>query len=262
MLSFIPLGIEPLTELYIENHTELPKNVKISCQKGVNFELIAVKDQCGLTIELLHLPHEFAYAVKVESKNVSGTPLVFWIENLTSRKPDIETNLPQDKNFQTTFFIQPPMSKDGMGYNIHLDNISIGNQNSINSIKTVSVYQIPYRLLTNINFRASQADSLQVPRLGTYTWVNHPIPAIYRVKVFNAEKDDILVLSQSFNPGWHAYPNLPHVLINNWANGWVLKENTNEVLIIYLPQFLEYAGFALFAIFLIFALKYKGPLPM
>ena len=30
VLSFIPLGIEPHTELYLENHTELPKNVYLN----------------------------------------------------------------------------------------------------------------------------------------------------------------------------------------------------------------------------------------
>ena len=35
VLSFIPLGIEPLTELYIENHTSLPINVYLN--KTYNF---------------------------------------------------------------------------------------------------------------------------------------------------------------------------------------------------------------------------------
>lgn len=35
VLSFIPLGIEPLTELYIENHTSLPVNVFL--EKTYNF---------------------------------------------------------------------------------------------------------------------------------------------------------------------------------------------------------------------------------
>jgi len=35
VLYFIPLGIEPLTELYLENHTELPKNVFLN--KTYNF---------------------------------------------------------------------------------------------------------------------------------------------------------------------------------------------------------------------------------
>jgi hypothetical protein len=35
-----------------------------------------------------------------------------------------------------------------------------------------------------------------------------------------------------------------HVLVNNWENGWILsnKEQSNLV-IVYLPQYLEYLGF-------------------
>jgi len=39
VLSFIPLGIEPLTELYIENHTSLPVNVFLN--KSYNFSFTA-----------------------------------------------------------------------------------------------------------------------------------------------------------------------------------------------------------------------------
>jgi len=35
VLSFIPLGIEPLTELFIENHTKLPVNIFLN--KSYNF---------------------------------------------------------------------------------------------------------------------------------------------------------------------------------------------------------------------------------
>jgi hypothetical protein len=37
VLYFIPLGIEPLTELYLENHTELPKNVFLNKTYGFSF---------------------------------------------------------------------------------------------------------------------------------------------------------------------------------------------------------------------------------
>ena len=88
-----------------------------------------------------------------------------------------------------------------------------------------------------------------------------------------------LVLSQSFDKGWKAYEMkcqnsqpkadrplaekfkcqiqffLPflfgrelrdHVLVNNWENGWKLSDNKeNTIIIVYLPQYLEYIGFAL-----------------
>jgi hypothetical protein len=46
-----------------------------------------------------------------------------------------------------------------------------------------------------------------------------------------------------------------HVLINNWENGWILNsklDNNSKIIIVYLPQYLEFAGFM--AIFIAVAL--------
>jgi hypothetical protein len=39
VLSFIPLGIEPLTELYFENHTELPSNISLNSPQSFSFTI-------------------------------------------------------------------------------------------------------------------------------------------------------------------------------------------------------------------------------
>jgi len=61
VLSFIPIGIEPLTELYIENHTQLPKNVYLD--KTYNFSFT--------THNLEYQDVEYNYTVKVF--DVNGT---------------------------------------------------------------------------------------------------------------------------------------------------------------------------------------------
>ncbi len=62
-LYFIPLGIEPLTELYLENHTSLPKNVYLD--KTYNFSFT--------THNLEYQDVEYNYTVKVF--DVNGTLL-------------------------------------------------------------------------------------------------------------------------------------------------------------------------------------------
>ena len=39
VLSFIPLGIEPLTELYFENHTSLPANISVNETSNFSFTI-------------------------------------------------------------------------------------------------------------------------------------------------------------------------------------------------------------------------------
>ena len=45
VLSFIPLGIEPLTEVYFENHTELPKHVFLDKEYGFSFTVHNLEEQ-------------------------------------------------------------------------------------------------------------------------------------------------------------------------------------------------------------------------
>ena len=95
----------------------------------------------------------------------------------------------------------------------------------------------------------------------------------------------IIYLSQSYHPGWKAYeikcqnsklkcqiysffPFIfgkeikEHVLVNNWANGWRLEEppkpaNQSTLIIIFLPQYLEFLGVLLLLIIFTFLIKYN-----
>lgn len=53
-----------------------------------------------------------------------------------------------------------------------------------------------------------------------------------------------------------------HVLVNNWANGWVLPmndERTNErtIFIVFWPQLLEFLGFALLPLPFFMSLRFQ-----
>lgn len=61
VLYFIPLGIEPLTELYLENHTGLPKNVYLN--KNYNFSFT--------THNLEYQDVEYSYVVEAYDVNDS-----------------------------------------------------------------------------------------------------------------------------------------------------------------------------------------------
>jgi hypothetical protein len=106
-----------------------------------------------------------------------------------------------------------------------------------------------------------------------------------------------LYLSQSYHPGWKAYiikhqtSNIKqffdtyfpfifgkelkdHVLINNWANGWIISSNIKQltsnnldnqkldvrslVLVVFWPQYLEFIGFFLLITAFLFILTYPS----
>ena len=138
---------------------------------------------CSAGFYLPDLSHKYSYLISAETKNISGKPLLFWLENLTNRKADMEVYLTTDYGLRTTVYglrstdyrlrstdyglrttavavdsrrstvdrlIQPPMASDGLGYLLHFDNISIGRQKTINELGKITVYPIPYRFLTEL----------------------------------------------------------------------------------------------------------------
>jgi len=214
-------------------------------------------NNCSASFWLPNLSHNFSYLITVKSRNIKGKSLVFWLENLTIKKPDIETYLPKNQALETSYFIQPPMQDSGLGYSLHFDNISIGPKETINDLSEIRIYPLPFKFLTSLKLVKDSSDFY--PQTKTPGKVYHPNPSLYLI---NSDKPlktgEILGLSQAFDKGWVAYQLnnkfskiLPffgqrlknHVLINNWANGWILGKETKEpIVILFWPQYLEYSS--------------------
>lgn len=226
---------------------------------------------------LENLPHEFSYLITVESKNLMGKPFVFWLENINSKRVDIETYLPArpaggpELPSSTSHFIQPPMEPDGIGYAINFEEVQFGNEKSKNELGKITLNPIPFDFLTGLKLR--KADTPLQPKLTTLE-VEHPNPSTYHISLPGTDirtlENPVIILSQSFEPGWKAYVGAPffgkeikdHVLVNNWANGWILKTSElsttySKLTIVFLPQYLEFLGMfsALFWIILVLCIK-------
>ena len=218
------------------------------------------------------LLHSEGYAVFLKSKNIKGRGLHFWVLNEDEKFAPIDTYVTKTKNFYQHAFALPPMEKNGRGYSFHMENISIEDEEE-NEITNLSAYQIPYRFVSDITFvKNLNPIALSKNISDTLIDVKHPDESQYFVDlqpIDNIKQPNTLVLSQSYSKGWKAYliqnsksgiknrlnNTFPfifgkeiknHTVINGWSNGWVL-ENTKKVniTILYLPQYLEYAGFAL-----------------
>lgn len=204
-----------------------------------------------------NLPHSLSYLISVNSKNLAGKPFYFWIEDLNSRRAALETYLPArpagGSRSIISFFIQPPMEKDGLGYALHFDEKKFGNDNPKNELGKIEIQPIPFNFLASLVLKKQNTFPLQTL---TSVKVDHPNPSIYYVDIpVPVGQNSTLVLSQSFDPGWQVwlYPGkfplqrlTDHVLINNWANGWLIGSNqSGTVIIFYWPQILEWGGFIL-----------------
>ena len=197
-----------------------------------------------LSFDIPKLEHKNGYLVAVESKHITGRPMMFSLINMTARHTELETYLPEDPNVQTSYFILPPLAPDGLGYTIYVANDAIGNYPSVNDLRRIRIYQIPYNDMVAMH----TGNESRAIHINNFT-VSHPNPSFYKVTTTEA---GTLILSQSYDKGWIAWSGgkvLPHVLVNNWSNGWTINPGTSGTIYIFFwPQLLEFAGFALLPI--------------
>ncbi len=226
---------------------------------GVRFASLNQRD-C-LSFSIPDLAHKDGYIVAVESRHIRGRPLLLSFINETAKHLESESYLPTTTDWNTTYFILPPLASDGLGYNMYISNDSIGRHETVNELRSIRIYTFPHNELVHMRTRDIATPSATARNDIT---VYHPNPAYYKVILDGSRVEpgmtDTLMLSQSFDPGWIAvaptisFPFLTpvgtHVLVNNWSNGWTLQSNeiTNNQETIYIffwPQLLEFLGFAL-----------------
>ncbi len=252
-----------LQELY-RTHRHI-KTLFLKKEDGRNILTFATtNDQKGIYVDLSKLKHNLGYMLVIESRNKEGLPLRFCVKNLYSDLCGLYDEVGRQKEFKKdVYFIAP--SGDALGYGLSIDNLSFGNYESVNDLASVALIPFPYGTLS-----------------GMYSG--------------SAQKAPIALSYSSYHPGWKAYqiPNSPssvktsagkqfpiskllpflfgrelrdHVLVNNWANGWVLPKGSQltvdssrpnseqrtvnseqSIVIVFWPQYLEYIGFFILVI--------------
>jgi hypothetical protein len=209
-----------------------------------------------------NLPHNQSYVISITSRNLQGLPIRLCVTNDSSTHCDIYTDLSPSSSFKQENFLLPPMGQ-GDGYDIGINNFAVKGTPSINDLKSISIIPLPYTWMSQIKTTDQIPPNQSSKRLAPES-VLHPNQSLYLVKVYgNSIQTDknILVLSQSYENGWAAYSVnsfgllekiLPflvgkrlqnHISVNDWSNGWTIEPDTRMVVIVYLPQYLEYLGF-------------------
>ncbi len=202
------------------------------------------------------LPHAQGYVITVSSRHVSGRPLQLSVINNTAKHIELEAFLPDTDNWTESTFILPPLAPDGLGYTVYLTNDAIGSEPTTNEVGDINFYPLPYdALMTSVNGNpASRSQKRPVEQ----SEITHLNTGWYTVTL--PENASTLILSQAFNPLWAAYDVtgrpvwqkvIPfvfgekistHEMVNNWENGWQISGNEREIVIIFLPQLLEFIG--------------------
>jgi hypothetical protein len=262
---------------------------KIPLEEGINWKKEVTKEKIHYeskdkiivsSYDLSSLSQDLAYSISFRARNISGLPLRLCIKSLYSRRCEIYDELSKNKNWVEDIFVLPPMLQ-GMGYKLEISNISFGSILTINELLWIKIAPIPYSFLKGIYIKKpgferkiEQKIPLNFTDFGFEKIIDPP---------FDITNGATIILNQAFEKNWKAYyieqpnffsMNLPflfgqeindHVLVNNWANGWKLNleskiQNSEyeKIMIIFWPQYLEFLGFGLLMIALLFILLYQS----
>lgn len=237
--------------------------------------------QC-VVLQANNLLTNSGYLVETRVKNISGNSLKFSV--LNKSRFIIDSYLSKENSSMHSFYyLIPPTFKSEIGYDFNFDNSSENNNLTINDFYGIGIWEIPYNFLKTLEFSVLTNKSFGVESKAKFE-VEHPNETFYAIK-FNdkVEESTLLILSQGYDQGWKAYEvkhetlnvkrllntYLPfvfgrelkeHVLVNNWANGWFLNNNYTldakryTLVIIFWPQYLEFIGFGLLIMCLVYLL--------
>lgn len=242
-------------------------NVSYVNQKDGALEITAKNGTYGCaSYELKNIDQRYGYLISVNTKNISGQRLFLSIVDQTKNQPYIEDRLSSDH----AYYVISNRFEQGLGYSLYFQASSLKNIPSTNGITALSAYLIPYDQIKSL--------FLQKKQTALKSGISTPTPTSKKLNYYTytmtmaSGKTQELILGQAYDAGWHAYgfnykPStidnlLPflfgkeiknHVLVNNWANGWTVKPEAGSqkpaaIIIIFLPQYLEYAGFILLGV--------------
>ncbi len=219
------------------------------------------------------LEQRYGYIIKVKTKNITGRRPYFYILDQTRGQSFLEARLIDNVHH----FILPPTLNSGRGYAFTFQLNSYANLQSEDIIDPIEIYTFPYKVISEVYFDKGGITPLHGTFTNTYVARKNNLFS-YSVQLDMVDTNTDLILYQSYSPGWTAYEvkrdsfiahYLPfitgkkintHVRINNWANGWKLESNSQNqhIVIIFWPQYLEFAGFGLIIIILLYTIFIHG----
>ncbi len=225
------------------------------------------KSSC-FTLANPYLSHNTGYFVQIPFMRTSGKAQKFCLQNSYTERCDLIYKLEAGEKgvYREGQFFVPRYTDGGQGYKLTIENTSMGNDRSVNSYDDIGVYPFPFDFVGSIKVTDSDLTSPAITNNIVSPTYNKVSSFIYRVDITDARRGQVLSLNQAYEPGWLAFCGpLPcpaeHVVVDNWANGWVFNEpsaNYTDITIIFWPQILEYLGFIALGLWTCYLLKRRN----
>ena len=227
--------------------------------EGTYLELSANKASSYVLFQAPYIPFEYSYMLSLQTRNKKGLPpSINLFTNKELRNFTYSSLLSTPDKFGTDYRILPSGDMFDSGLSILINSTAYTHEPSVNDIAEVSIYPIPLNFISS--FKISQNADKEFVTRQINPKVEKKNVYKYTVSIPSGSENHYIVLDQSFHTGWTAIYRcnwfllgckaLPHVKINNWANGWKIPDTispeVSNITIVFWPQYLEFAGFAIF----------------
>ncbi len=228
--------------------------------------ILYTADGGGVSCDNLDYPdlkYSQSFVIRVSGQNLKGRSLKIYLFNWYTGQPVLQELLPNG-NFDNYYFVYS-QNLQGGGYSLNLETRSFVGVPSENLLTKVEIYPVNYGLLSGLE--EGPVGSELTANFIAVTGVRKYLGWIYKV---DTKGSGLIQLGQGYDNGWVALQLpfnvfhlsfLKHVKVDSWANGWIVPQSQipdsgSRVLIIYLPQFLEWEG-ALVGVFVFLALVFR-----
>ncbi|MFC1624962.1 hypothetical protein ACFL15_01145, partial [Patescibacteria group bacterium] len=232
----------------------------------------------GISCDFFDYPdllYNQGYVLRIKGKNKEGRSLKIYLYNKKTFRMDLEELLPT-REFDEYFVILPKSEtneKDDKGYTLNLETRSFGKVASENIVELIEFVPVDINFLTSLVTEPERVEKIEnklvidnVQKFGTSNYL------------IDYENEGLLVLGQGYDEGWNAFvvsgshdgmfakflpwfysKPLRHVKVNSWANGWIIPEGSEQISIVFWPQYLEWGGMilGLIGLSIIFIFKAK-----
>ena len=207
------------------------------------------------------------YLLNIEGKGIQGRGTKLYLFNRDTDRTDLEVLLPEGE-FSSNLTIPSWPAAEGLGYTMNIETRSFGRAESENVLVSAVAYKIPLEWMTGTKLLKRDENDSELPKQESNVHVltsERQETFLYSARFKVDSNEGLVVLPQEFETGWRAYlvsgsgesnqifPPLgakriqEHVLVNGWANGWLIGQGTHSVVMVFMPQYLEYLGFLILA---------------
>ncbi len=211
-----------------------------------------------------------SYLLTFKTKNISGKGLDICLSSNNIPKCLIEERLDGKDGAS---LVLPPYP-DARRVKVGVGNHSIGEVDTENLFYSLNVRYIPYNWLKGIALESVEEEKYKGNPIAISS-SNKINSFIYSVEVApnqnivtQSSQNGLLVLNQSFDKGWTIYRasscpmgiytpftcqpvGYEHVLVKNWANGWMVPTEEGRYYIVFWPQYLQFVGYLLILLYAI-----------